>query len=413
MKIGVDASCWANKRGYGRYARELLRALLACDQQNIYRFFLDSETAQEVADLPERAQTVVVKTSQAATRAAGAAGRRSLRDMWAMSRAVQQRGRDLDLFYFPSVYTYFPLHTQAKVIVTIHDTIAEHYPRLIFPNRRSHLFWRLKVGLAVRQAHLVITVSETARREIIKEFGLKEEAVRVIADAVSDEFRPLGSHPGTCQVLARYGIGHGGRFILYVGGISPHKNLATLLDAYASLLHGQGVRDVKLVLVGDFQKDVFYSAYQALHARVEREGLSGQVVFTGFVPDSDLVHLYNAAEILVLPSFDEGFGLPALEAMACGTPVVASRAGALPEVIGQAGLFFSPYVSEELREHLQRLLTDRRLRAELGCKGLQRAREFTWERSAHTALGIFEELSGSRRKSLLPALPHLSKKGFR
>jgi glycosyltransferase involved in cell wall biosynthesis len=413
MKIGVDASCWANKRGYGRYARELLRALLACDQQNLYRFFLDSETAQEVTDLPEQAQTVIVKTSQAATRAAGAAGRRSLRDMWAMSRAVQQGGRDLDLFYFPSVYTYFPLRTRARVIVTIHDTIAEHYPQLIFPNRRSRLFWRLKVGLAVRQAHLVITVSETARREIIKEFGLKEEAVRVVSDAVSGEFRPLGNHPEARQVLARYGIGHDERFILYVGGISPHKNLATLLDAYASLLRGQGVRDVRLVLVGDFQKDVFYSAYQALRERVEQDRLSGRVVFTGFVPDSDLVHLYNAAEMLVLPSFDEGFGLPALEAMACGTPVVASRAGALPEVIGQAGLFFNPYAPEELGEHLQRLLADHRLRAELGRKGLQRAREFTWERSARVALGIFEELSGSRQQGLRPALPHLSKKGLR
>lgn len=370
MKIGVDASCWANKRGYGRYARELLRALLACDQQNTYRFFLDSETAQEVTDLPERAQVIVVKTAQAATRAAGAAGRRSLRDMWAMSRAVQREGRDLDLFYFPSVYTYFPLRTRAKVIVTIHDTIAEHYPQLIFPNWRSRLFWRLKVGLAVRQARLVVTVSETARREIIKEFGLKEEAVWVVPDAVSGDFRPLGSHPETRPVLARYDIGHAERFILYVGGISPHKNLATLLDAYASLLHGQGDPEVKLALVGDFRKDVFYSAYQVLRTRVEQERLSGRVIFTGFVPDSDLVHLYNAAEMLVLPSFDEGFGLPALEAMACGIPVVASRAGALPEVVGQAGLFFSPYSPEELREHLQRLLADHQLRAELGRKGL-------------------------------------------
>lgn len=413
MKIGVDVSCWANKRGYGRYARELLRALLACDPQNDYRFFLDAETAQEVSDLPERAQTVIVKTSQAATRAAAASGRRSLRDMWAMGQAVRQQGRDLDLFYFPSVYTFYPLRTQAKVIVTIHDTIAEHYPRLIFPDRRSRLFWMLKVGWAVRQARLVTTVSETARREISKEFGLKEDTVRVIPDAVGGEFRPLDSLLETHPVLARYGIKHDERFILYVGGISPHKNLPTLLDAYASLIRGQGVQGVRLVLVGDYQKDVFYSAYQSLRAQVEREGLSEQVIFTGFVSDSDLVHLYNAAEMLVLPSFDEGFGLPALEAMACGTPVVASRAGALPEVVGQGGLFFNPYAPEELQERLQRLLADRQLRADLGRKGLQRAREFSWEHSARTALGIFEELSGSQQKKALSALPYLPKKGLR
>ena len=137
MKIGIDASCWANQRGYGRYTRELLRTLLSSDKRNEYRMFLDKETALLSTDLPEGVEQVVVGTAEAATQAASASGRRSIKDLWAMRQAVHQHGQDLDVFYFPSVYTYFPVKTKAKVIVTIHDTTAERYPHLIFPNWQS------------------------------------------------------------------------------------------------------------------------------------------------------------------------------------------------------------------------------------------------------------------------------------
>jgi glycosyltransferase involved in cell wall biosynthesis len=392
MIIGVDASCWANKRGYGRYTRELLRALLALDQQNQYRFFLDAATASQSDDLPEQAQQVVIKTSQAAAEAASASGHRSLRDLWAMRQGVHQSGQDLDLFYFPSVYTYFPFKGSARVVVTIHDTTAERYPRLIFPNWRSRLLWKLKVRWAVRQASLITTVSEASRRHIMEEFGVREGEVRVVPDAVNTQFHPLEDRSHTPSALAQCGIGAQDAFILYVGGISPHKNLATLVEAYASLVRRKAGHEVKLVLVGDFQRDVFYSSYTELKRKVEALGVSEKVIFTGFVSDPQLLHFYNAATLLVLPSFDEGFGLPVLEAMACGTPVVASRAGALPEVVGEAGLLFDPYAPEELRDRLERMLEDASLRQEMGRKGLARAKEFSWENSARAALAAFQEL---------------------
>ncbi len=393
MNIGVDASCWTNKRGYGRYTRELLRALLTIDRQNEYWLFLDAETARHSKDLPQTAHRVIVETTRAASQAASADGRRSLRDLWAMQQAVYDRRRDLHLFYFPAEYTFFPLRRRPKTIITFHDTTAERYPELIFPNWRARLFWKLKVRWALRQADLVITVSDSARRDIIQTFGLSQERVSVVADAPNSAFHPVSDEAHTRRTVAKYGIRNNDRIILYVGGLSPHKNLATLIEAYACLIRERGIRNAKLVLTGDFQGDVFYSSYPALRKQVETLGLSDDVIFTGFVADADLLHFYNAAQVLVMPSFGEGFGLPAVEAMACGTPVVASRDGALPEVVGEGGLFFDPRAPDELTNHLQELLENTSLRNTLGHKGLSRARQYSWEQSARAVLAIFEKAS--------------------
>lgn len=399
MRVGVDASCWANQRGYGRYTRELLKELLATDRQNEYLLFIDAQSAAQCHGMPPDVPRVTVPTSQAATQGASASGRRSARHLWAMRQAVYQHGNDLDLFYFPSVYTYFPPKTKAKVMVTIHDTTAERYPQLIFPNRRSRLFWRIKVKLAVRRADLIATVSEASKREIMREFRVPEERVAVIPDAVGAEFYPLDEVSGSNGVIARYGVEPEAPFILYVGGISPHKNLRTLIDAHALLLRESGWSHVNLVLLGDYQKDVFYSSYTQLRDRISSLGTSDKVVFTGFVDDTDLTHFYNAASALVMPSFDEGFGLPALEAMATGTPVIASNAGALPEVVGDAGRLFNPHSAPDLQGHLAEVLSDPKLRNMMRNKGLQRARQFSWHRSAQSALAIFDRIG----RSLEPA----------
>ncbi len=393
LKIGVDASCWMNKRGYGRYTRQLLRTLLTLDHENEYRLFLDAETARRSTDLPERANRVIVETSRPAALAASASGHRAWRDVWAMRTAVHHRGRDLDLFFFPSVYTFFPLANHPKVIVTIHDTIAERYPKLIFPTWRSRLLWTLKTRWALRQADLLITVSEAARDSIVKTFGVRREAVDVVPDAADDAFHPLDRQFDGRRALAKYRIADNARIILHVGGLSPHKNLVTLVDAYARLIREKGSEDVTLVLVGDFQGDVFYSSYPALRQHVNRLGLVDRVIFTGFVPDSELIYLYNAAQMLVMPSFDEGFGLPAVEAMACGIPVIASRTGALLEVVADAGLFFDPRSSEDLANCLVELLENPWLRHALAQKAICQARRYSWERSARAALAAFERVT--------------------
>lgn len=395
MHIGVDANCWANRRGYGRFTRELLHAMLAVDRKNTYWFFLDSDTRQRVSDIPEGVQQVVVPTQRAAVEAASADGSRSPRDLWAMSEAVRRHRPILDVFYFPSVYTFYPLRTNSPVVVSIHDTIPENFPNLVFASRKARLLWGLKVRWAIHQAKMILTGTQAARSALIEHFGIPNELVRIVPDAASAVFRPLNGSPDTREILVQHGIDPEKRFVLYVGGISPHKNLATLLEAFALLADaGATAMDcVKLVVVGDYRGDVFLSSYESLQRRIADLGLAQRVIFTGFVPDDVLVHLYNAADIMVLPSFDEGFGLPAVEAMACGTPVVASRAGALPEVVSDAGVFFDPHSPRELQECLEVLMRDDAKRLELGRRGLIRARDFSWERSATAALAALEALA--------------------
>lgn len=396
LHIGVDGNCWANRRGYGRYTRELLTTLLAVDGRNRYTFFLDAATAAQCDDLPAAAQQVVTETRQSAVEAASATGSRALRDLWSMRSAVAQQAAGLDLFYFPSVYTYFPVPPRVPVLVTIHDTIPERFPHLTFSSPRTRLMWTLKTRYAVRQATkagrpgAIATVSETAKRAIVAHFGVSPDRVVVIPDAAGREFRPLPRDGASTEVLHRYGIAGEGRFILYVGGLSPHKNLPALLEAFAALVANGAWPDVQLVLVGDYTGDAFLSGYDALRRAAAVPALQGRVRFTGFVPDEDLVHIYNAAAALALPSFDEGFGLPAVEAMACGTPVVASRAGALPEVVNEAALLFEPASPRELQACLEEVLGNDRVRAALRERGLQRASEFTWERSTTIALNVFE-----------------------
>ena len=165
--------------------------------------------------------------------------------------------------------------------------------------------------------------------------------------------------------------------MLYVGGISPHKNIAALIEAFA-VLHQQHPQ-YRLALAGDVSGDVFHSAYKDLQRLIAARRLDGAAVFTGYVSDNELVQLYNAATVFVLPSLMEGFGLPAIEAMACGTPVIASARGALPEVVGAAGVLFDPAHPGELEAALQRLVQQPELRERLRHAGPARAAQFSWD----------------------------------
>ena len=215
----------------------------------------------------------------------------------------------------------------------------------------------------------------------------------MISEAAQPIFRVTEPGANRTEVLKRYGLRSDEKFLLYVGGISPHKNLSILIDAFHKIR--STVTDVKLVLVGDYKDDPFLSAYPALRAQVSKLGLDESVIFTGFVPDIDLVEMYNAATLLVLPSLDEGFGLPAVEGMACGTPVASSNRGSLPEVLGDAGEFFDPVNIGEISSVVGSLLADCGKREQLRQRGLKRSQLFRWERSATETLSIFNELGGN------------------
>jgi glycosyltransferase involved in cell wall biosynthesis len=294
----------------------------------------------------------------------------------------------VDLFFFPAVYSYYPMLRRVPTIVTFHDVIAETYPSLTFSGPRARLFWAAKSWLAARQASRILTVSMNARARIAASFRIPEQSIAVIAEAPGDAFRPLSDPRAVSEVLERYRLPGTEPLVLYVGGISPHKNLDGLLHAFARLGRGH------LAIVGDHSGDSFLGSYEGLLRLRGRLGLEPRVTFTGFVPDEHLAVLYNAATVLALPSFDEGFGLPAVEAMACGLPVAASRSGSLAELVGAAGLLFDPRDRDGMAESLRRVMDEPQLRADLSARGLRRAGEFTWSAAARDAVALFEETAG-------------------
>jgi glycosyltransferase involved in cell wall biosynthesis len=258
------------------------------------------------------------------------------------------------------------------------------------------LFWKAKQRLAVSQADLILTVSEYSRQSIIDYFGLPQSRVRAITEGPNSIFRLKARDEELAAALSRHGLQVADRFLLYVGGISPHKNLRTLLEAFFQITRDVAFSDVKLALVGDYEGDPFYSDYPWLRSRVEQLALEERVLFMGFVADEDLAHLYNAATLFVLPSLEEGFGLPVVEAMSCGAPVVCSNTGSLPEVVGEAGRFFDPLSLDSMVRVIREVLSDEAQRVELSRKGLSRSREFTWEAAASRTAELFAELLANK-----------------
>jgi glycosyltransferase involved in cell wall biosynthesis len=348
---------------------------------------MDPFTAAQ-STFPDNAVQVVTEISESPTQAASADGRRGIRDMIALGRRV---GREpLDVFFYPSVYTYYPIFNSCRKVVAIHDVIAEKYPELIFRNRRNRLFWNLKTWLAIRQSDLILTVSHFSQQGIAGHFGIPEQRIRVVSEGSADSFAPVHDRERLNSTLADYGLSDTTRYILYVGGIAPHKNLQVLVAAFSELMEIPGYDDVRLVMVGDYEHDVFLIDEQ-LKAGMNDPAFKQRVIYTGYIPDSDLNNLYNGSTVFVLPSFCEGFGLPALEAMSCGTVVIGSNTTSIPEVVGDAGLFFDPSSKSELVDRLRRVLDDEPLRQELRRRSLERAATFSWERSAQETLQVFRD----------------------
>ena len=390
MRIGIDGSCLSNRRGFGRFARRLVEALARRAAPHRFTVFVDAPSSASVA-VPEGFERVVVDVGEAPSRAAAAGGRRRWRDMLAMGRAVARHG--LDVMYFPATYSFFPVWNAGRLVVTMHDTLPLQHPELVFPRLGGRIAWRLKEAAAARWADRIVTVSQASRRAIEGWLGRPDPRIRVITEGPDPIFGPRDVGPESDAVLRRHGLRPGERFLLYVGGLSPHKNLPRLVEAFAFARSAGD--DVRLVLTGDVH-DVFHTCVPAIRAAIERHGLGDRVILTGFVPDEDLVFLYGRAYVLVQPSLLEGFGLPAVEAMACGTPVISSRAGSLPEVIGAAGVYFDPTDVGSIAAAIGRLLAEPDRRDRLAAHALKRAARFNWDVAARGLLDCFDELDPTR-----------------
>jgi len=289
--------------------------------------------------------------------------------------------------------THFLCHLDApsrpgpRTVLTIHDLIAQKMEAL-YRGKRSGARFRLERWLETRclfAAAGLIAVSQCTRRDLAEFYGLAPEAIRVIPEAADPGLAPLEDPAARAAVLARLGL-ESGRFFLYLGGIDQRKGLNVLLEALAALV--QAGRPETLALVGRIADD---RQYPELRAAIARLGLEGRVRELGFVPDADLPALFGECAAFVFPSLYEGFGLPPLEAMACGAPVVAARAGAVPEVVGSAGLLVEPGDAPGLAQALLELTARPELAADLRARGLRQAAGFSWRRTARETLAVYRE----------------------
>ncbi len=387
MKVGVDATSWGNRRGYGRFTRALLTALLDLDRENRYTFFVDSDC--EEFPLPPGAEVCRVATKVPTMQAAGADSRRSLPDLWAVGQAI--RRAKVDVIFFPSEYSYVPVITSTPQIVTLHDATSEVVPEMVFPNLRARFFFGAKKRMAVRLAKLLVTVSEYSRRRLQEKLGIPLERLRVVGEAADPVFQPMQSSCAS-EAQSRWGIPPEAKCLIYVGGFTPHKNLLMLLDVFGELVGRGNFPDMRLVHVGDYATDPFHSSYGELAERVRQAHLEQQVIFTGHLSDQDLVILLNRSDALVLPSFSEGFGLPGVEAAACGKPVLATTESPLPELLGEGAIAVDPGDRAGWLCAIERVLGDAALRERMGKAALVAAGRLSWKNSAAQLLAVFHEV---------------------
>ncbi len=388
MIIGADATCWLNERGYGRFTRELLRAMVREASGDRFVLFADEATAGTVDLDGPNIRVVKVGTDVPPAIAASAGGRRSVFDMLRMARAVARES--IDVFFTPSVYSYFPLPPGLRSVVCVHDAIAERFPQLTLPTARARLFWKSKVALAVWQSRLIITISEYAARELVEVLHIDPARIRLVSEAPAASFRPSERREHVDAAALRVDLPPGARWFVYVGGFNPHKNVDILVRAHARLAAQQSLDPPHLLLAGPTGSDVFHTNQTQIQDAIRDCRTEDLVHVTGFVPDEELRHLYSGALALVLPSQSEGFGLPAVEAAACGTPAVATTESPLPELLAEGGVFVEPGDVEALTDALARMLCDE-TRRKMGEMARERVSRLTWSGAARATLDALYE----------------------
>ena len=285
-----------------------------------------------------------------------------------------------DVLHYPSFN--MPIFNSKPVVVTIHDLIYFLYPGAC-PNRLAYMYARFMFRKVVSAAAGIITVSQYSKDDIVAHLGVAPEKITVVYNGVSDVYKPITDSSVLAVVARKYGIT--GEYIFYVGSHHPRKNLKRLIHAYARL-RNRG--KCQLILTGEVEE-----RRRDLYKTVDELGLNGHVLFIGRVGEDDLPTLYSMAKVFVLPSFYEGFGLPLVEAFACGTPVVTSNVTSLPEVAGDAALIIDPADTDALTKALDSVLVSTDLCFEMREKGFKRAAMFNWREAARKTHGIYKAVS--------------------
>jgi len=373
LRIAIDAHSVGTKLGGNEsYAVNLIESLAQIDEVNDYTLYVTTAEARD--RFHQRWPNFQVRYTLPHTPL--------IRIPLTLSAELRKNPVDVLHVQFTA-----PPFCPCPVVVSIHDLSFEHLPQTF--HRRSRTQLRLTVRHSARRAAKILTLSEHTRRDVIDTYGIEPSRVTAIPLAAPRHFSPVTDERELQRVRHNYGIE--GAYILSVGSIQPRKNLARLVNAYASLRGKHAQTELpKLVLVG--KRAWLYD--ETLRA-LEQTGITESVILTGYVPESDLPALYSGALCFVYPSYFEGFGLPPLEAMKCGAPVIVGDKTSLPEVVGDAALMVDPYDVSSIAAAIERLINDSVLRQELSVKGQKRAETFDWRETARQTLEIYEQV-GSR-----------------
>jgi glycosyltransferase involved in cell wall biosynthesis len=369
------------KAGLASYARELAEHLATAESANRYSLFHygarpPAALSCALAGLPRHSVGLSARGWRLGVAAATVSG-----------LSLDRLFPDADLFH--ATEHLLPPLRRVKTVFTFHDAIYALFPKHHLPMNRAYL--GLMMPRFLRSADAIITISECSRRDAVKLYGISPDRFQVIYEGVDARFRPMEQPETLEEMRCRYGLT--GEYLLAVGTIEPRKNLSMMLDAFLEVKARPGRQDLRLVIVG--KKGWLFREF---FRRLAELGLDDgqQVVFPGYVADEDLPALYAGAACFVFPSLYEGFGLPVLEAMASGAPVVCSNASSLPEVAGDAALMVAPDDPGGFARAVERVLADGELRGELRARGLRRAAQFTWERTARETQGVYARVLDGR-----------------
>lgn len=369
MKICIDASRAVVKEASGteNYSRYLLSYLEKLDSKNNYILYINQPTPVPLATSPNFS-TRLIKFPR----------------FWTQVRLAFEVLREKpDLLFIPAHTLPIIHHPNLKTIVTIHDLgyeyLKEHhqFPQSLYLNRST-------VYAAKKATHL-IAVSEATKNDLINKLGVDKEKITVIHEGVDHEFFQPQEKETIVQVRQKYYLYED--YLLFVGTIQPRKNLLRLIEAFNLLLRESKYQKLSLILVGKegWLADEIYKAPVKLN-------LQGKIRFLNHVPTRDLPALYSGAKMFMFPSLFEGFGLPLLEAMSCGTPVITSNVSSIPEVVNDAALLLNPEETGEITESIKRIIDDKNFAKELSKKGIAQAKKFSWGKTAQETLAVFEKV---------------------
>lgn len=370
MLISIDArgATWYTGTGIGTYTKQILSHILNIDKENSYYLFWSGRNYDSFNNY----DNVTVSISS-----------RKHHRFWEQYYIPDiLRSKKVDLYHVPQNGIGLPQKKSSLYIATIHDLIPYIMPETV---GRGYLTKFIsQMPLIISSIDMIITVSEWSKKDIMRVFNVPENKIAVTHLAADDMFMPIDKLKSLDFIKERYNINQ--NIILYLGGFSPRKNVKSILVAF-SMIKDNLSKDYKIVIIGSAKDD-----HQFLIKLSHSLGIGDRVFFTGYVPYEDLPYFYNAADVFVYPSLYEGFGLPVLEAMKCGTPTISSNVSSIPEVAGDGAILINPFDTEELAKSMEEVLESKGIKADLISKGFERTEIFNWEKTACETLKIYQNV---------------------